>query len=343
MSMLEGQKIAVIVPAYRVRAFIPPVLAAIGPEVDAIYVVDDGCPEHTGRWVETECRDPRVRVIYHDVNQGVGGAVITGMQRAVAEGADVLVKIDGDGQHSPMYLPAFVSPILRGEADATKGNRFYRLEDLQEMPWVRIVGNAILSFMAKISTGYLHIFDPTNGYLALHALLFKELPADKLSKRFFFESDLLFRLYTLRAKIIEIPMPAVYGGIASNLQPARQILPFFFRHFVNTFKRIFYSYFLRNFSLASVYLILGAVFTCFGGILGLGTWWWYFHSEAGAPIGSVMLPALMIIIGVQTLLGFLAADVASVPNEVIYPRLAYTSLARKTPQVARNAGGEEGC
>lgn len=123
----------------------------------------------SGEYVKAHCTDPRVTVVKHEKNKGVGGAVMTGYRAAIADGAKVIVKIDGDGQMDPSLLREFVMPILGGEADYTKGNRFYDLSNISRMPAMRLFGNAGLSFLAKLSTGYWNIFDPTNGYTAIHA------------------------------------------------------------------------------------------------------------------------------------------------------------------------------
>jgi dolichol-phosphate mannosyltransferase len=191
--------IAVVIPCFRVKKHIEAVLAAIPPWCKSVYVVDDACPEHTGNWVETSISDGRVRVLYHSANRGVGGASLTGMQQAFDDGADVVVKIDGDGQMDPALLGRFVGPLLRGDADYAKGNRFYALEDLADMPCVRLWGNAALSLVSKLSSGYWSIFDPTNGYIAIHRTVYRALPAARVDNGFFFESDMLFHLNLLRA------------------------------------------------------------------------------------------------------------------------------------------------
>ena len=211
MDGLAGPRIAVVIPCYRVKDQILGVLARIGPEAAAIYVVDDACPEKTGDFVEREVRDARVRVIRREHNGGVGAATLTGMSAAAEAGADILVKIDGDGQMDPSHIAGFVAPISDGRADYTKGNRFYSPEFLQGMPRIRIFGNGVLSLMNKLSSGYWTVFDPTNGFVAIHAAVFSALPREKLASRYFFESDLLFRLNLLRASVLDIPLRATYG------------------------------------------------------------------------------------------------------------------------------------
>ena len=193
--------IAVVIPCYRVKSRILDVVSGIGPECQAIYVVDDGCPEGSGDHVEAECRDPRVHVLRHERNQGVGAATLTGYQAALDGGAAVIVKLDGDGQMDPTWIPRLVRPIQDGEADYVKGNRFFDLGDLGAMPRARVLGNSLLSFASKLSSGYWNVFDPTNGFTAIHAAVARRLPLAKLSKGYFFESDLLFRLGILRAVV----------------------------------------------------------------------------------------------------------------------------------------------
>ena len=139
----------------------------------------------------------------------------------------VVVKVDGDGQMDPRLIPSFVYPILRGEADYTKGNRFFDLESVRTMPRFRLLGNAILSFMTKLSSGYWNLFDPTNGFTAIHTDVARHLPFDKISRRYFFETDILFRLNTLRAVVVDVPMEAKYGDEVSNLKISKIVLEFF--------------------------------------------------------------------------------------------------------------------
>ena len=311
-------RLAVVIPSYRVRARILSVLERIGPEVELIYVVDDACPEESGRFVEENTRDPRIRVIRNSANQGVGGATMVGMTHAAADGADIIIKIDGDGQMDPALIPSFAGVILSGEADYAKGNRFFEPEGLAAMPLGRLIGNAGLSFLSKISTGYWHSFDPTNGYVAIHASLIRLLPLDKISKRYFFESDLLFRLNILTARVVDVPMHARYADEVSSMRPLREIPRFAFSHMRNFAKRIFYNYFIRNFSLASLELALGALLLLFGVVYGFANW----GTVAPATAGTVMVAALPIIIGFQLLLAFINYDIQSVPRIALHPRLA---------------------
>ncbi len=310
--------VAVVVPCYRAKKQILDVLAAIPPEVSSIHVIDDACPDGTGRHVQQNCSDPRVQVHVNEHNLGVGGAVLRGYREALHGNADVIVKIDGDGQMDPSLLPQFVAPILDGEADYTKGNRFFDLSNIGRMPRIRIFGNAMLSLMSKLSTGYWDIFDPTNGYTAIHASVADRLPVNKISHRYFFESDLLFRLNTLRAVVIDIPMDARYGDEISNLRISRIIGDFLFKHVRNFFKRIFYNFFLRDLSIASLELVAGGALMAAGGVYGVLKWIQSAQSGEVTGAGTVMLAALPLILGLQFVLAFLNYDIASVPRRPIH-------------------------
>jgi len=314
-------RVAVVIPCYRACDRILGVLEAIGPECAAIFVVDDGCPEQTGRLVEERVTDPRVRVLYHDRNRGVGAAVMTGYRAALADGAEIIVKMDGDGQMDPADLPALVAPIVEGSADYAKGNRFAELSGLPPMPVVRMLGNAALSFITKFSSGYWDVFDPTNGYTAIHAEVAARLPFDRIAPRYFFESDMLYQLGLMRAVVRDVPMPARYGGEHSGLRLARVVVRFGARHALNMTRRLFYSYFLRDFSAASLELLAGSLLLAFGVIFGAVNWMASVSRGVGAYTGTIMLAALCVILGMQLLLAFLHFDVGRVPREPIHPGL----------------------
>lgn len=313
-------KIAVVIPSYKVKKHILGLINDIGSIVDTIYVIDDKCPEFSGQFVIENNQDKRVKVLFNTQNLGVGGAVMHGYEAALADGMDIVIKLDGDGQMDPSLIPKFVAPILAGDADYTKGNRFYNLDKIKAMPKIRLFGNAVLSFMTKISSGYWDLFDPTNGYTAIHTEIISHLPLDKISKRYFFESDVLFRLNTLRAVVIDIPMDAKYEDEESNLKISKIIGDFFFKHLRNSFKRIFYNYYLRDMSLASIELPLGGCFLLFGLITGAINWVEAITSGIPATSGTVMLSGLPIILGLQLILAFIGHDVNNIPKRPFHNR-----------------------
>jgi dolichol-phosphate mannosyltransferase len=313
-----GHSVAVVIPCYCVHSQILPLIQGIGPEVDWIIVVDDACPEESGRYVRENCSDHRVTVLQNETNQGVGGSVLNGYACALRLGADIVVKLDGDGQMDPRWIKYLVRPILDGRADYAKGNRFFNVAGLRSMPGVRLVGNAVLSFFSKISSGYWTLFDPTNGYTAISASTLALLPLEKISRRYFFESDMLFRLGIVRACVVDVPMDAIYAGEKSNLAITRIMCQFLLKHLTNTCKRITLNYFLRDFSLASIELVAGTCSVLFGTAFGAYKWVESIRTGITASTGTVMLAALPIILGVQFLLSFLAFDIGATPNMAIH-------------------------
>ena len=307
-------KIHVVIPAYKVQDHILALLPRIGSEVEKIWVVDDFCPNKSGELVSKKSKDKRVSVIFNQENLGVGGAVTVGYRAAMAAGAEVVVKLDGDGQMYPEDIPALVKPILLGEADYTKGNRFDSLDDLYQMPRIRIFGNAALSLWSKMSSGYWSVTDPTNGFTAIHRAVLQRVELEKLSKRFFFESDMLFRLNIAGAVVEDVALPARYGSEKSNLKIGKVLLEFPFKHIKNQLKRIFYRYYLREWSIASFELPLGLALGLFGAWFGISS----FTAAAAAgrltTAGQATISSLAIILGVQLLLSFLSYDIQSEPK-----------------------------
>lgn len=314
MVMNTKPRIAVIVPCYCVRDSVIQVVKDGLAHADAVYCVDDACPQESGRLVVSEFDDERVKVIYAEQNGGVGSAVKTGYKAALEDGFDIMVKLDGDGQMDASLIPIFVAPLEQGTADYCKGNRFHELEYLNGMPALRLFGNSALSLLTKVSSGYWKLLDPTNGYTAIHASVLELLPLDKIDNRYFFESDMLFRLNIIRAVVRDIPMRAHYGDEKSNLKVHRQFLPFFFAHIKNLFKRTFYTYFLRDFNVATLQLVAGLVLGLFGVVFGLSAWSESIESGIAASAGTVMLAGMPTIIAVQLLLSFLNYDIQNVPT-----------------------------
>lgn len=308
-------RIAVAIPCYKVTQHVLGVISSIGPEVETIYAVDDACPDGSGRFIEEHNRDPRVRVLRNPENRGVGGAIVTAYKAAVEDGMDIVVKIDGDGQMDPALLPLFVRPLLQGRADYTKGNRFFRPESVQGMPPVRLFGNAVLSFMTKLSCGYWNVMDPTNGYTAVRTCVLAELPLDKLERRYFFETDMLFRLNTLRAVVRDVPMDSVYADEESNLRVGKVLPEFLRKHCSRLWRRYVYNYLVRDFNVGSLYSICGVLLVIAGTAFGIAHWLDSSLTHSPATSGTVMLAALPVLVGIQFLIAFLHYDVSNVPTE----------------------------
>ncbi len=309
--------IAAVIPCYRVRNQILDVLKGIGPEVQKIYVVDDACPEASGKLVIENTTDPRIEVLFHKQNLGVGGAVKTGYRKAMKDGATIIVKLDGDGQMDPHLISRLIDPIRSKQADYVKGNRFYDLAYLAKMPGSRKFGNAILSFINKVVNGYWNVMDPTNGFTAIAEQALKHLPLEKIHDRFFFEQDMLFRLNTFRAVVMDFPMNAKYDEETSNLKIWKVLFSFPFKYANRLIKRLFYSYFLRDFNIGSLELILTFIFMGFGIIFGSIKWIHSIVSMHPATAGTVILAGLPIILGFQSFLSFLHYDLTNIPQKPV--------------------------
>ncbi|MBL6929110.1 MAG: glycosyltransferase family 2 protein [Rhodospirillales bacterium] len=310
--------IAVVIPCYRESTRVLGVIGGVGDEVRHIIVIDDACPDGTGEAVRTKCSDPRVEVITHKTNTGVGGSTLTGYARALEIGADIIVKVDGDGQMDPALIPRLIAPITDGNADYVKGNRFLHPDGPKQMPTVRVIGNLGLSFLSKVSTGYWDIFDPTNGFTAIHAKVAARLPVQKISRGYFFETDMLFRLNIMRAVVADLPMAARYADEQSGIRIGRAIFEFAGKNFLNAIKRIFVSYFVRDFSVVSLQLVLGKLLFLFGVVFGGLEWRKSVTSGVPATAGTVILAALPIIVGVQMGVAFLNYDIRNVPKKPIH-------------------------
>ena len=312
---------AVVIPCYREKSKILNVLLKIDSRIDKIIVIDDACPEKTGEYVIKNSIDPRVVVVTHTQNQGVGGATMSGYRKALELNSDIIVKIDGDGQMDTKNINKLITPIIKGQADYTKGNRFHSPGNLSTMPKIRLMGNLLLSFASKMSSGYWRIFDPTNGFTAIHGKVLKELPLDKISKDYFFESDMLFRLNITRAVICDIPMKAIYADETSNLKISKILIPFTRKHIINFFKRITYNYFIRDFSIASIELVASILLILFG--VFFGSQEWLMSSQTGVPAtaGTVIIAALPILVGSQLFISFLNFDVNYEPDKPIHDKL----------------------
>lgn len=311
-------RICVVIPCFRVTGHVLGVIARIPDEVERIYVVDDACPEASGRMVAATCTDPRVTVLFNERNLGVGGAVLRGYRQALDDGMDVAVKVDGDGQMDPRLLPNFVRPIAEGRADYTKGNRFFSPGMARDMPLVRLIGNAVLSFANKAVSGYWSIMDPTNGYTAVHLRVLRELPLHRIEQRYFFESDMLFQFGLLRAVVKDVPMQSRYEDERSSLSVRKTVLEFPAKYLIRFLRRFFYNYVLRDFNGGSLQTLCGMALVAGGGVFGAASWTSGALHGTAATSGTVMLSALPIIIGFQFLIAALQWDMQNQPDQPLH-------------------------
>lgn len=311
---MDDVKTAVVIPAYNVANSLHSVILSVPDTIDYIIVVDDKCPHSSGKQVE-HMGIKNLFVLYHEHNQGVGGAMRTGYKKALDLGCDIVVKIDGDGQMDPGHLNALIDPLIKNEADYVKGNRFHDLTSLKSMPKTRLFGNSVLSFLVKMASGYWNIIDPTNGYTAIHRRVLEKLNLEKISKGYFFESDMLIHLHLLHAVVQDLPIPARYTDEPSSLSITKAVFQFPPRLIRGFTKRIFFKYFIYDFNMASLYILIGLPVFLVSVVWGVLEW--IDSALTGEPrtAGTIMLVALPIIISFQMLLQAIHIDIHSIPKK----------------------------
>lgn len=311
--MLEKSKIAVVIPYYNAAKHITHVIDKLPSFIDTIYIVDDCGNEPLPKNVKDY---ENVLVLKNEKNLGVGGATKTGLKAAVKKDMDIVVKVDADDQMNTNYIEKLVMPLIVKDAQYAKGNRFRDFKALSKMPFARKLGNLILSFLVKAATGYWNNFDPTNGFFAITANTARQLDFSNISNRYYFETSLIAELYFQDARIKDVPMPAIYGEEKSSMAVWK--MPFvFLPRLIKTFiKRIVKSYFVYDFNMSSVYLLLGVPLFLFGLIYGTYTWWFYSSQAIFAPTGTIMLVTLTIILGFQLLLQAIHYDITKAPKSV---------------------------
>ncbi|HNE04959.1 MAG TPA: glycosyltransferase family 2 protein, partial [Anaerolineales bacterium] len=283
-----------------------------------IIVVDDASPDSSADLVTAAAKkNRRILLVRHAKNQGVGGAMVTGFKKALELGAEIVIKLDGDGQMDPQYIPALITPLITGEADYAKGNRFRDFDALRQMPIVRRIGNLGLSFLTKAATGYWNIFDPTNGYFAIRAEMLAQLSLDRIDKGYYFETSMLSRLYLRDAFVQDVTIPARYRNEVSSLSIRRVLFEFPYKLTRTLIKRIILKYFIFDFSMMSIYLLTGIPLLLFGLIFGITKWIQYAELGIAAPTGTVILPTLSVILAIQILLSAIEIDLNAAPRKAI--------------------------
>jgi dolichol-phosphate mannosyltransferase len=313
---LRKHNIAVVIPCYRVEMEINEVIASLPSYLKYIIVVDDASPDKTAEVVrESAQKDRRIILICHEKNQGVGGATLTGFRKALELGAQIIVKVDGDGQMDMAYLPDLLIPLIEARADYTKGNRFRDFQALQKMPFVRRTGNMALGFLTKAATGYWNLLDPANGFVAIRSNVLAQLSFDQIDHTFFFETSMLAHLYLIKAVVKDVPIPARYQGEISNLAVHRVLLEFPIKLLRTFIRRLILKNLIYDFSMASIYIFTGLPLLLFGLIFGSTRWLYYASRDIPAPTGTVILPTLSVLLGVQFIIAAIEIDLRSTPTE----------------------------
>lgn len=308
--------IAIVIPYYNSSNLILEVVKSIPDFIQFVIIIDDCGKEPIPKELILNISNPLTQYFFlkNDVNMGVGGATKTGFCKALELNADLIVKIDSDNQMDLNYLSVMIESIINNQADYVKGNRFRDLNALKKMPFVRRMGNLMLSFLIKIATGYWNVFDPTNGYFVIKSSILKQLDLSKLSNRYFFETSLIAELFYYKARIKDIAMPAIYADEKSSMKVWQMPVIFSWNLFKLFVKRIIKQYFLFDFNIGSVYIFFGIPLFFFGIFYGLYNWMHYSSLNVLAPTGTIMLVTLSIILGFQLILQAIQYDIIQSPK-----------------------------
>jgi len=311
----KNNSIAVVIPYYNASQHIVNVVQKLPHFIDEIIIVDDkGREKLPLAKLHDLSTSALISVIENERNLGVGGATKNGFLRSIDNNHDIVIKVDADDQMDTSYVEEMINYLISDKAEMVKGNRFINTKALMKMPIVRRVGNLGLSFLTKAATGYWNNFDPTNGFLAIKTSALKKINFDNLSERYFFETSLISEFYFINGRIKDISMPAIYGEEKSSMKVWKMPLIFSKKLISLFFKRIIKQYFLFDFNIASLYIVVGLPLFLFGVIYGLFEWWFYSSQDLYAPTGTIMLVSLSIILGFQLLLQAIQYDIFNAPK-----------------------------
>ncbi len=311
--MYKGRNVAVVIPAYNEEPFIANFLRSLPAFVDRIVVIDDCSQDHTVD-AATSVSDDRLLVLYTPQRWGMGGAMLLGYQKALDLGSDIIVKMDGDGQMDPKWLPRLLDGLLDNGAQYVKGNRFLATASLALMPRHRLVGNFALTFMTKLASGYWHIFDAHNGYTAITAETLQLLDLNALDKGYFFQSDILIQLNYHDLRVMDVSIPARYGLEKSSQSPLKAGVVFPLLFLGRFFHRVYQKYVLRDFSPIALFLFSGLALFLWG--IAFGIYLTIKSTMTGhpTPTGTIMLSVLPVILGFQLLLQAIVLDIQQTPK-----------------------------
>ena len=266
--MVDGKRVAVVVPAHDEERLIATTLAGIPEFVDRILVVDDASRDGTAELVRSS-GDPRVQLVARDENGGVGAAIVTGYQRALAEDLDVVCVMAGDNQMDPADLLTLVEPVARGEVDYAKANRLVSGEAWKLIPRTRYLGNAVLSLLTKIASGYWHVADSQTGYTAISRSMLAQLDLDRIYRGYGFPNDMLVHLNVWSARVRDFPSRPVYGvGEQSGIKLRRVVPRISWLLLKGFFWRLREKYVIRDFHPLVFFYALGILMTVVGLLLG---------------------------------------------------------------------------
>jgi dolichol-phosphate mannosyltransferase len=305
---IGNKSIAIVIPSYNAAITIKSVIKKVPDYVDWIIVVNDASVDNTID-VVMSINDSRMVLISHKKNMGVGGAMVTGFRKALELRADLIAKIDADGQMDPNYLDRFARVCLLHNCDYVKANRFGHITALPAMPRIRFTGNLILTFLTKFVSGYWNIFDPQNGHIMITRKMLKRLDLARIDESYFFENSMLINLNIIRAKIGEIYLPAHYGSEVSSMKLGQIILSFPKKLILGYVYRVYQKYIFRSLSPYALLLFFGVASTAWGITWGAITWYKSFTTAIPATTGTVILALLPLLLGWTSLLQALVIDI----------------------------------
>jgi glycosyltransferase involved in cell wall biosynthesis len=296
--MLEGKRVAVVVPAYDEERLVVQTIRGIPEFVDRIFVVDDGSNDRTAA-LTVDLADPRVQLVRHDRNQGVGAAIATGYRHALEEEIDVTCVMAADNQMDPAELHALVEPVARGEVEYAKANRLVSGEAWTVIPRTRYLGNAVLSLLTKIASGYWHVADSQAGYTALSLAALRRLELEALYPRYGFPNDMLVHLNVQNARVRDVPSRPIYDvGEQSGIR-LRSVIPrISWLIFKGFWWRLGQKYVIRDFHPLVFFYVFGLVMLGAGLLLGLVELVLRLAGNAITP-ASIVLVAVLLIAGLQ--------------------------------------------
>jgi glycosyltransferase involved in cell wall biosynthesis len=296
--MVDGKRVAVVVPAHDEERLIATTIAGIPEFVDRILVVDDASTDGTVGVVRA-LSDPRVELVARDRNGGVGAAIVTGYERALEEGLDVVCVMAADNQMDPADLEKIALPVARGEVDYAKANRLISGEAWQVIPRSRYLGNAVLSFLTKIASGYWHVADSQSGYTAASREILEQLDLDRIYRGYGFPNDMLVHLNVWNARVRDVPSRPVYNvGETSGIKIRRVVPRISWLLIKGFFWRMKEKYVIRDFHPLVFFYVLGFLMTLLG--LGLGIAEVVLRIMGNeVSVGTVVLVSLLLIFGSQ--------------------------------------------
>jgi glycosyltransferase involved in cell wall biosynthesis len=307
--VLDGKTIAVVVPAYNEESLVGSTVAQIPAFVDRIIVVDDGSKDETG--AKAQAGDPRVEVVAHEQNRGVGAAIVSGYKQAVAEEIDVTCVMAADGQMDPDDLETLARAIAAGECDYAKANRLFTGQAWEIIPRSRYIGNAILSFLTKIASGYWHVADSQSGYTAASLDTLRMLDLDRIYRRYGFPNDMLVHLNVWNRRVRDYPSRPIYGvGERSGIRIYRVVPTISWLLLKGFLWRLKEKYVIRDFHPLVLFWLLGLLLFGVGVALGLVLTVLRFMGNGITP-ATVVLVALLVISGLQLLLFAMWFDMES--------------------------------